>query len=130
MIAILIGAMLASATPETALHAQWRACVDKKTNNYDFDRCGGAYVRAGDLQLNAMWKKLMAEVAQEPQTKAALLTEQRSWLAYRNNACAFYGIQVDWGREGDVLNRPECIGGVLERRTTELGTYLAFVRPK
>lgn len=128
MLAILISAALASAAPETALHAQWRACTDEKTDNYDFDRCGGAYVKAADAQLNATWQRLMTAVAGEPRTKAALLTEQRSWLTYRNDACAFYGVG-DWGRAGEVLNGPECIGGVLERRNAELGTYLTFVGP-
>ena len=130
MLAILIGAVLAVTAPETALHARWRACIADKSTNYEFDQCGGAYVKAADAQLNATWQKLMAAVASDPQTKAAMLTEQRSWLLYRNDACAFYGVQTDWGREGEVLSRPECIGGVLERRTADLGAYLAFVGPK
>ena len=130
MLSILISAALASAAPETAPHARWRACVARKTTNYDFDRCGGAYVQAADGELNATWRKLVAAVGGEPQTKAALLAEQRSWLAYRNSACAFYGVQADWGREGEVLDGPECVGGVLEQRTAELKAYLAFVEPK
>jgi uncharacterized protein YecT (DUF1311 family) len=130
MLSLLLGAALASsAAPPTPLHARWRACVDTKTNNMDYGICGGAYVKAADAELNVAWKALSAAVAGEPQTKAALLSEQRAWLAYRNTACAFYSIQHDWGREGEVLDAPECVGGVLERRTAELKTYLAFVGP-
>jgi uncharacterized protein YecT (DUF1311 family) len=71
----------------------------------------------------------MAAVATEPQTKAALLKEQRAWLAYRATACGFYSVQADWGRAGEVLDGPECSAGVIERRTAELGAYLAYVGP-
>lgn len=129
MLPILLGAMLAAAPPETALHARWRTCTATKSNNYELGICATPYLKAADAQLNATWQKLMAAVASEPQTKAALLTEQRAWLAYRNDACGFYGIQVDWGRAGEVMDGPECTAGVIERRTMELGTYLKYVGP-
>ncbi len=87
----------------------------------------GPYLKAADAQLNATWKKLMAAVASEPQTRGALITEQRAGLAYRNTACGFYGIQVDWGRAGYVMDGPECTVGVIERRNLELETYLNYV---
>ena len=129
MLAILIGAALASATPDTPAHATWRACTAKTGNNYEIGLCGGAYMKTADAQLNAAWRRLMAAVSTEPQTKAALLTEQRAWLGYSKTACAFYGVQADWGRAGEVSDGPECSAGVLERRTAELGAYLAYVGP-
>lgn len=129
MLAMLLGTMLASTAPESALHARWRACTNTKSNNDELGMCATPYLKAADAQLNATWKQLMAAVANEPQTKAALLSEQRAWLAYRNAACGFYGIQADWGRAGEVLDGPECTAGVTERRTMELATYLKYVGP-
>ena len=72
----------------------------------------------------------MAAVASEPQTRGELITEQRAWLAYRIIACAFYEIQVDWGRAGYVMDGPECTAGVIERRNMDLKTYLKYVGSK
>lgn len=129
MIAMLIGAALASATPETAAHQRWRECSASKGDNNQLGLCSGAYVKTADAQLNATWRRLMTAVAREPQTKAALLTEQRAWLGYSKTACGFYGVQADWGRAGEVSDGPECSAGVLERRTAELDAYLAYVGP-
>ena len=129
MLPMLLGAMLASAAPETALHARWRACTATKSNNYELGMCAGPYLKAADAQLNATWQKLMAAVASEPQTKAALLTEQRAWLVYSKTTCTFYSVQSDWGREGEVLDGPECSAVVIEHRTAELEAYLKYVGP-
>ena len=106
MLSPLLGTMLASATHKSALHARSRACTATKSNNFELGMCAGPYLKAADAQLNATWKKLMAAVASEPQTRGAFITEQRAGLAYRNTACGFYGIQVDWGRAGYVMDGP------------------------
>jgi uncharacterized protein YecT (DUF1311 family) len=126
---MLLGALLASTAPETALHARWRTCTATKSNNYELGICAGPYLKDADAQLNATWRKLMAAVAGEPKTKAALLTEQRAWLSYPDTACAFYGVQDDWGRAGEVLDGPECSAEMIERRTAELAAYLDYVGP-
>ena len=129
MLAILISAALATAAPEARLHAEWSNCVATKSDNYGYGVCSGTYMNAAEAQLNAAWKRLMSAVTRDPQTKAAMLTEQRAWLSYRNTACAFYGVQTDWGRTGEVLDGPECKAVVTERRTAELASYLKYVGP-
>ena len=63
MLAMLLGTMLASTAPESALHARWRACTNTKSNNDELGMCATPYLKAADAQLNATWKQLMAAVA-------------------------------------------------------------------
>lgn len=125
---VLLAAALATQPQKTVLHANWRTCVVHGKTNLDFAACGEIYVRAADAGLNVQWSRISA--AADPATKAALLREQRAWLAYRVQVCAFYGLQVQWGREGEVLHRPECVAQVIERRTKELADYRAFIAAK
>ena len=125
---ILMAAAVAAAPPPgSRLETAWRACVDAHTTNFDWARCGGAYVQGADAELNTAWAKLMTKAT--GQTRGDLVKEERAWIAYKAAACTFYG-NGDWGREGEVLDDPACRAGVIETRTRELDAYSAFLSPK
>jgi hypothetical protein len=45
---VLLGAMLVSAAPVTALHARWRARTATKSNDYELGMCAAPYLEAAD----------------------------------------------------------------------------------
>jgi len=115
---------VALAAPPTRADALYDRCIDESDgSNAGWGACGSEYVKRADTALNATWKRVHG--AAEGRTKADLLTAQRAWIAYKEVACAFYA-NGDWGREGEVLQFPACLGAVIEARTAELEGYGAF----
>lgn len=100
-------------------------CMGQQTNgtNADWQRCGDEYLRRVDNKLNAVWKdvyKLLdSENEIEKAAKANLLNEQRSWIAYKDNACKYY-LTNNWGRMGRTLHYYGCVGTIIEHRIDEL----------
>ena len=105
----------------SASESAWRACVDGPDGtNPAWIACGRAYVKREDDSLNAEWKSTYPDLPAA--SKAALLEEQRSWLAFRDKACRLYEIG-DRGREGEVLGFFGCLAQVIRQRTAVLHGY-------
>jgi uncharacterized protein YecT (DUF1311 family) len=125
LIALLIGSAvlaapeLAPAAPADPAMAAYDACMTKSDqSNAAYDDCGGALVAAEDARLNETWRKVYADL--EPATKAALLDEQRAWIAYKEKACQYWA-SGDYGREGQVIDYALCRAGVITDRIAYLG---------
>jgi uncharacterized protein YecT (DUF1311 family) len=103
----------------------WSACIDRSPGtNTQWAQCGGEWIEREDDRLNATWQRVYG--ATTGQTHTDLLAEQRAWIGYREAACRFYS-NGDWGREGQVLDAPACIAGVIAARTAELEAYGEFL---
>ena len=95
----LIAAALLCAAP-VAAHAQardgvkfspaYQVCLDKPENGntYGMLKCGDAEITFQDARLNKAYKADMADLANGPDAKAALLKAQRAWIAFRDADCA------------------------------------------
>lgn len=120
LIAILALAGPAVGEPVAADRAYQR-CLDKSDGtNPAWAACGAALVGREDAGLNAEWKRIYPGEASA--SKAALLEEQRLWVAFREKACRLY-TTGDRGREGEVLGYFTCLAAVIRARTDELRDY-------
>ncbi|SON57921.1 hypothetical protein HDIA_4380 [Hartmannibacter diazotrophicus] len=88
------------------------------------------YDRA-DAELNAVWKKAIAEMksidADLPPEQSgaadALLKSQRAWIAYRDGQCEAAGFQFVGGSiRGSTVGG--CLADLTRKRTAELQTFL------
>ena len=68
----------------------YELCWDKpeNSNTYGILRCGDAEIAVQDARLNKAYKADMADLADRPVAKAALLKAQRAWIAFRDADCA------------------------------------------
>jgi uncharacterized protein YecT (DUF1311 family) len=124
----LIGicALLFSATAAQADDV-YDKCINASSDNAAWAQCGGALIQREDAKLTTVWKRLFATTS--GQTKLDLLAEQRAWIAFREASCKFYA-NGDYGREGQVLDYPACVAGVIADRTRALGQLAKDLAPK
>ncbi len=113
----LVGAAAQAAPSATlvsvrSLATAYDRCVARAGTNLAFGECGGTRLKNGDALLNATWKRVYGRM--RGSSKAALLTEQRLWIAYKDRACQAW--LNDYGREGQVIHYPLCRAAVLESR--------------
>ena len=68
----------------------YERCLEKPDNDntYGILRCGEAEMKFQDARLNKAYKADMADLANAPEPKAALLKAQRAWIAFRDADCA------------------------------------------
>lgn len=68
----------------------YELCWDtpENSNTYGILRCGEAEMAVQDARLNKAYKADMADLADNPVAKAALLKAQRAWIAFRDADCA------------------------------------------
>ena len=115
-LSLLGGAANAQPSPTLAavkaLATAYDRCVDRAGNNLAFGECGGARLRNGDALLNTVWKRVYGRAVGS--SKAALLAEQRLWIAYKDRSCQWW--LNDYGREGQVIHYPLCRAAVIEGR--------------
>lgn len=104
--------------------ADYDACVGATTTNAGYSTCGSALIDRENARLNAAWRNLTAGA--DAKTRAALLTEQRLWNAYKEKSCLFYA-DGSFGREGVVIHFPACRAEVISKRTAELEAFAAFL---
>ena len=114
--AALSALLLGFALPAQA-DTLYDSCIAGTTTNSDWAACGWAWVDREDARLNRIWKSAYADLP--PASKAALLAEQRVWIAYKDKSCLWHA-SGDWGREGQVLDTPMCRAGVIAARTDYL----------
>jgi uncharacterized protein YecT (DUF1311 family) len=111
------GARAEGPTPEA--EAALDACV-KKAGMVDLDikDCYVELANTEDVRLNANWTRLLKAVgSKDSEVGAALLAEQRAWIAYKEAACTHYLFA------GGTLNRisgQTCYVELITRRADEL----------
>ncbi|QWK80218.1 MULTISPECIES: lysozyme inhibitor LprI family protein [Brucella/Ochrobactrum group] len=122
--ALLAAIITVSATPVLA-DKIYDKCISKSDgSNSAWSQCGGDWLKRADDKLNATWKKAYSKA--DGQSKTDLLAEQRLWNSYKESSCNLYA-NGDWGREGQILNYPNCRASVIETRTKQLQEYNAFM---
>jgi uncharacterized protein YecT (DUF1311 family) len=120
--ALLATVTVHAAAPPAADPAQtaYATCMDKSDGtNPAWSVCGQALVDAEEVRLNATWTKAYADL--ETKSKADLLAEERAWIAYKDKSC-LYLANGDYGREGQVVDYPNCRAGVIVERIKYLET--------
>ncbi|WP_419320082.1 lysozyme inhibitor LprI family protein [Caulobacter sp. ErkDOM-E] len=94
---MLIAAALLAVAPVAAqaedgvkFSPAYELCLDKPDNGntYGMLKCGDAEMAFQDARLNKAYKADMADLAEGPVAKAALLKSQRAWIAFRDADCA------------------------------------------
>jgi uncharacterized protein YecT (DUF1311 family) len=95
-------------------------CMDAAMNNLSFSKCGGAFLKRADKELNEVWATVYSTL--QGQTKQDLLAEQRAWNIYKELSCEFYA-NGEQGREGTTIHFAICRAQVIETRTKELRLY-------
>ena len=107
--------------PDAAYAAYDQCMKTADDDNAAFDNCGGVLVTAEEARLNAAWQRIYPKLA--PQSKSALLAEERLWLAFKDSSCDYYK-SGDYGREGQTLSAPTCRADIIAARVDELnGLY-------
>ena len=62
-------------------------CTKDDLSQTDMNLCTIDYVKKAELELDAVYKKLMKKISPKGQTK--LLAAQNAWIAYREKQCEF-----------------------------------------
>jgi uncharacterized protein YecT (DUF1311 family) len=120
---LLLHGVAQAATPPVAnrldaIDKAYDRCVAEATTNLDFAACGGQRLKADDLLLNEVWKRVYG--ASQGSAKTALLAEQRLWITYKDKSCSWW--LYGRGREGQVIHYPMCRATIIEDRIRLLGS--------
>ena len=107
-----------------AIGQAYDRCVAKARTNLDFGACGGRRLTADDALLNDVWKRVHG--GSQGSAKAALLAEQRLWIAYKDKSCSWW--LYGQGREGQVIHYPLCRSTIIEDRIRLLNALGANAR--
>jgi uncharacterized protein YecT (DUF1311 family) len=87
---LFVAPVTARAEDEVKLSPAYERCMEKPENSttYGILKCGEAEIAFQDARLNRAYKADMADLADSPNGKAALLKAQRAWIAFRDADCA------------------------------------------
>lgn len=87
---LAVAPVAAQAQDDVKLSPAYERCMDKPENSttYGILKCGDAEIEFQDARLNKAYKADMADLADSPEVKAALLKAQRAWIAFRDADCA------------------------------------------
>jgi uncharacterized protein YecT (DUF1311 family) len=91
------------------------------TIQMDMNICAGQDFKRSDALLNQAYKQKMAQLSPEQQTK--FKAAQRSWIAFRDNDCAFMSSGVDGGSVQPMIYSG-CLQQKTEQRTKEINDIL------
>ena len=97
---------------------QYDQCVDKTSTNVEWSRCGTAYLKRLDDDLNIAWKKAASSL-DDKQSRTDFLREQQAWIKFKDASCKFYA-NGSFGREGQVLHYVGCRAAIIEARISNL----------
>lgn len=87
---LFVAPVAAQAQDDVKLSPAYERCMEKPENSttYGILQCGDAEIAVQDARLNKAYKADMADLADAPDVKAALLKAQRAWIAFRDADCA------------------------------------------
>lgn len=112
---LLALALAASIAP---LDEGYDACMEIANTSQDFVACGTKLLERRDAELNRVWKAQYNDF--DAQTQAALLAEQRLWLAFRDKSCLYWNASPTFGREGQAVHFYTCRAAVIDSRIAYL----------
>lgn len=119
-----LGLMLTAAWAALAAPGdpEYTRCVDATATNRGYAECGSALIARRDAELNRVWRSVYPGL--DADTKAALLAEQRLWIAFKDESCAAWRSGY-FGREGQVLHFFACRADVIDARIGYLQSLAA-----
>ena len=104
---------------EAAADPEHDRCIDEAHTNSEFRDCGFAWIDREDDRLNAAWRELLPRFEGMDQERAALVAEQRAWIAFKDQSCDFFWSEA-WGSIGRDTWYAPCRAGVIATRTAQL----------
>lgn len=111
-LAVSLAAAFATSDP-------YSACLERSETNLAYSDCGRKAIEAAEAELGTVWKRAYASVGGD-EARRRLLTEQRSWIRYKDSSCTYFWDESDYGSNGRVLTGPQCRVGVIRARTKQL----------
>lgn len=116
----------------------------KAASNLELQQCAGKILEAADAKMTAEWNKASAYMKQQdaefkkydraendtrPGYFDALLASQRSWIAYREDACRISSYLMRGGT-AEPLEYTGCMTKMAEARTQELTELLNYYQQR
>jgi uncharacterized protein YecT (DUF1311 family) len=100
------------------------------TSAMDQGECASNKYKVADGHLNDLYKQLMAALSSEGMSaaKLSLVTEQRSWIKFKENFCDSYGEANGGAQTWKSTYTVICLAHVTEIRANELGAYLNLIK--
>lgn len=90
----------------------------------DMNICAGNAAKAADSELNRLYAQMQARLRNSPSGKAALVSAQRSWIAFRDSECRFAASGVEGGSMMPMM-ASNCVEDLTRRRSADFKRYLA-----
>lgn len=109
--------------PEAALADEYYDnCVARGHTSTDFAICGNEWVEREEAALTLAWRRVYGGQTSSS-AKAALLDEQRKWIAYKDSSCKLFNVAESYGSIGWSINLPSCRARVIRERIGQLNDY-------
>jgi|GEM_PF-556699 len=102
-------------------------CMMHAQNDGDFAQCAEEHLEHLDAELNQAWSKVYKPLTNE-KIKAALLNEQRKWIAFKESACLYY-FDDGFGSADRVMSFPACQSNIIGQRIKALWLFSTFNYP-
>ena len=116
---LAVAASLFLVPREAAADPEHDRCIDEARNGSEFRACGFAWIDREDARLNAAWRELLPRFEGRDSERAALVAEQRAWIAFKDQSCDFFWSE-SWGMIGRDTWYAHCRAGVIATRTAQL----------
>ena len=104
-----------------------RECIDTQSTNTAWATCNWKEVRMQEASLKKTWHELDSKYWNREAGYQALLADQKQWEAFKEAACKAY--DIDFGREGQVLDYPECKAEIISQRIDYLKKLIKAISP-
>lgn len=76
--------MIASVSAIAQNSHQYRACSEKANTQLDMNMCAGQEAARADERLNAVYRKLLSQAAEQHGAVAKIQAAERAWIVYRD----------------------------------------------
>ena len=121
---LLLLSAQAAAAEDSQEDAELVGCIDAaNANDFAMRDCYLDLNAREDVAMNVAWKRLMEVVGGRTSSSgAALVIEQRAWLAYRDAACHHFDISGTLNR----LLGAMCLANLTSSRVSQLKDYTLY----
>lgn len=106
----------------TSLPSSADECADPQ-DQATMNACASKEFEAADKALNAAYHEVVRRIGSDHETRSALKTAQRAWIAFRDGECAFQANSVEGGSIYPMIVAG-CETTLTEARTEQLKSYL------
>ena len=87
------------------------------------NQCAAQQNRAADKELNSLYQHIAGRLKGSPDSKKALITAQRTWIAFRDAECSFSASAVKGGSVYPLVYS-NCLTDLTKSRVETFKTYL------